>query len=107
MKASAARALPSELISELERKFFWWDSVSGPRSDDRVLAQAMEFVSFEEVRRLEDRLGPHRLVEVMRNAAPGWISDRSWEFWRGRLAYVTGAQIPEEPPRRSFDDGAS
>jgi hypothetical protein len=105
MNAPAMHTLSAEQLSELERKFFWWDSVSGPRSEDRILAQAMEFASFDDVRRLEETVGPHRLVEVMRNAAAGWISDRSWEFWRGRLAHATGVPIPEEPPRRLFDDG--
>jgi hypothetical protein len=41
----------------------------------------------------------------MLSAQPGWISDRSWEFWRGRLR-TAGKTIPETPPRRSFDAGA-
>jgi len=90
----------------LERKFFWWEPVGvEPRSDARILAQAMDLAPFEEVRRLEAELGPHRLVEAMFSAEPGWISERSWEFWRGRLARATGAPIPEAPPQRSIDAG--
>ena len=69
----------------------------------QILAQAMDLASFDVVRRLEMTVGPQRLVEVMLNAQPGWISERSWEFWRGRLAHAIGARIPDEPPRRSFD----
>jgi hypothetical protein len=58
---------------------------------------------FEEARDLEITLGPDRLAEIMLEAEPGWLSDRSWEFWRGRLALATGRAIPEPPPRRSFD----
>jgi len=91
-------------LSELERKFFWWEPVgSQPRSETRILAQAMSLASFEDVRRLETVLGPHRLADVMLRAEPGWISERSWEFWRGRLQLATGTAIPETPPRRSFD----
>jgi hypothetical protein len=43
------------------------------------------------------------LAEVMLKAEPGWISERSWEFWRGRLTLATGRAIPDAPPRRSFD----
>jgi hypothetical protein len=43
------------------------------------------------------------LVEIMQHAEPGWISDRSWEFWRGRLSFAMGAAIPNEAPRRAFD----
>jgi hypothetical protein len=105
MEASPLHRLPAELASDLERKYFWWDAVDArPRSDDRILAQAMDLASFADVRRLETELGLWRLVEAMRAAEPGWISDRSWEFWRGRLRSV-GLTIPQTPPRRRFDAG--
>lgn len=63
----------------------------------------MNFAPFEIVLRLEKELGSDRLAEVMLGAEPGWLSDRSWEFWRGRLVLATGRTIPEESPRRSFD----
>jgi len=104
MSTPAARSLPADLASELERKFFWWEPVgSQPRSDLRILAQAMNLASFEDVRRLETALGADQLIEVMLKAEPGWIDERSWDFWRGRLALATGRAIPETPPRRSFD----
>lgn len=104
MRASAAYKLPAELAAELEQKFFWWEPVgSQPRSDRRILAQAMDLASFEEVRRLETVIGSHHLTGVMLNAEPGWLSDRSWNFWRGRLVLATGRAIPETPPRRRFD----
>jgi hypothetical protein len=106
MEASPAYSIPKDLLSELERKFFWWEHVgSQPRSDLRILAQAMSLAPFEEVRRLETMLGPHCLADVMLRAEPGWISEPSWEFWRGRLQRATGRAIPETPPRRSFDAG--
>jgi hypothetical protein len=106
MNSSASHSLPAELAHELERKFFWWEPVgSRPRSDARILAQAMDLASFEDVRRLEGMLGSDRLVDAMITAEPGWISERSWEFWRGRLSRATGRDVPETPPRRSFDAG--
>jgi len=73
--------LPSDLASELERKFFWWENVTGtPRSHARILAQAMSFASFDDIRYLERRLGPDRLADAMFEAQPGWIDDRSWNY---------------------------
>jgi hypothetical protein len=96
--------LPTELMSELENRFFWWEPVGlSPRSSVRILAQAMNLASFEDVLRFERILGSDRLAEVMLGAEPGWLNDRSWEFWRGRLVLASGRAIPEEPPRRSFD----
>ena len=94
------------LLADLERKYFWWEPVgTAPRSPERVVAQAMAMASFDDVRRLEREVGSMTLVNTMRIAQPGWLDDRSWEFWRGRLAFATGQAIPEEPPRRSFDAG--
>lgn len=95
--------LPAGLAAELEKKFFWWENIgTSPRSDSRILAQAMDQAPFEDVRRLEATLGPDRLAQAMLDAEPGWISERSWEFWRGRLSR-TGRQIPDAPPQRAFD----
>jgi hypothetical protein len=94
------------LLSDLEHKYFWWEPVgSEPRSADRIVAQAMNMASFDEVRRLERDLGQDALLNIMLAAQPGWLDDRSWEFWRGRLAFATGRAIPEDAPRRSFDAG--
>jgi hypothetical protein len=104
MNASFPHSISTDLASELERQFFWWEPVgSQPRSPLRILAQAMDLASFKDVQRLEKILGPDCLIDTMLAAQPGWISDRSWEFCRGRLVFATGRAIPEEPPRRSFD----
>jgi hypothetical protein len=104
MNGSPKKNLPTEFAAELEGKFFWWDPAGArPRSEARILAQAMNFASFEIVRRLEGIVGSDHLADAMLRAEPGWLSDRSWEFWRGRLVRSTGRAIPDEPPRRSFD----
>jgi hypothetical protein len=107
MSRSAAHHLPLKLAAELERKFFWWEPVgSEPRSHARILAQAMSLALFDDIRHLERTVGGARLVEAMLEAEPGWFSERSWEFWRGRLQHATGLAIPEAPPRRSFHDSS-
>jgi hypothetical protein len=107
MTETGETLLPADLASELERQFFWWEPVgSRPRSHARILAQAMDFAPFEDVRRLETVVGADRLLDVMVRAEPGWLSDRSWEFWRGRLRRATGRDLPEEPPRRTLDAAA-
>jgi hypothetical protein len=105
MIGASLGTLPADLIAELENKYFWWEPVGGqPRSEARVLAQAMDQASFADIRRLETVAGPERLVEIMAQAEPGWFSDRSWELWRGRLSCATGRSIAAQPPRRSFHD---
>jgi hypothetical protein len=106
MERLATRDVPDDLMSELERRFFWWEPVgSQPRSADRIIAQAMSFAGFADVRQMEQTIGYDRLVEAMLAAQPGWIDERSWEFWRGRLMRATGRNVPDAPPRRSLDVG--
>jgi hypothetical protein len=93
----------NRLIAELGRKYIWWQPIGdAPHAQERVIAQAMDLGTFDDIRRMETTLGLERLADVMLHAAPGWLSDRSWEFWRGRLSQALGKAIPEEPPRRSL-----
>jgi hypothetical protein len=77
METSSTSGLTKQVLSELERKFFWWEPVgSQPRSGARILAQAMCMAGFEEVRQLEQMLGHDRLAETMLLAEPGWFDER-------------------------------
>jgi hypothetical protein len=99
----AADDLSRETIAEFGRKYLWWQPVGGaPHSEDRIIAQTMNLGTYDDILLLEQTVGQARLVEIMLHAEPGWINDRSWEFWRGRLSFATGAVIPDEAPRRAF-----
>lgn len=92
-----------ETVAGFGQKYLWWKPVGGlPHSDDRIIAQTMNLGTYDDILLLEQTVGSARLVEVMLHAEPGWISDRSWEFWRGRLSFATGAAIPNKAPRRAF-----
>ncbi len=92
-----------DVITDLGRKYLWWAPVgSQPHSEDRIIAQTMNLGTYDDILLLEKTVGNARLVEVMLRAEPGWINDRSWEFWRGRLSFATGAAIPDKAPRRVF-----
>jgi hypothetical protein len=91
-------------IAELGRKYLWWDPADGQlHSEDRMIAQAMNFGTFDDIVLLEKTVGKSRLVEVMLRAQPGWLSERSWEFWRGRLSSAASEAIPDQVPRRCLD----
>ena len=62
----------------------------------------MNLATYDDILLLERTVGKPRLVEIMLHAEPGWINQRSWEFWRGRLSLATGAVIPNDTPRRAF-----
>jgi hypothetical protein len=97
----------NETIAEFGRKYLWWKPVGGqPFSEDRIIAQTMDLGTYDDILLLEQTVGKERLVELMLHAEPGWLNDRSWEFWRGRLSFATGAAIPSRAPRRAFNDAA-
>jgi hypothetical protein len=97
-----------DLLQEFGRKYLWWKPLGGePFPEDRIIAQTMNLGTYDDILRLEQTLGRPRLVEIMMRAEPGWINDRSWEFWRGRLSFATGAAIPDGAPRRVFDAATS
>jgi hypothetical protein len=92
-----------EAIAEFGRKYLWWEPVGDrPHSEARIIAQTMNLGTYDDILLLERAVGTARLVEIMLDAEPGWINDRSWEFWRGRLSFATGAAIPDKAPRRAF-----
>ena len=98
----------ADVLSEFGRKYLWWEPADGhAHSEERVITQVMSLGTYDDILLLERTVGHARLADVMRHAAPGWIDDRSWEFWRGRLSVATGAAIPVEPPRRVFDAATS
>ena len=93
-----------DVIARLGCKYLWWQPVDGrSHSEDRMIAQTMNFGTYEDILLHERSAGQARLADVMLRAEPGWINDRSWEFWRGRLSFAIGAVIPPKPPQRSFD----
>jgi hypothetical protein len=92
-----------ETIAEFGRKYLWWEPVGDrAHSEDRIIAQTMNLGTYNDILLLERTVGQPRLVEIMLHAEPGWINDRSWEFWRGRLSFATGAAIPDKAPQRAF-----
>jgi hypothetical protein len=95
----------SDVIAEFGRKYLWWQPIGGvPFSEDRIIAQTMNLATYDDILLLEQTVDRARLVEIMLRAEPGWLSDRSWEFWRGRLSFATGAEIPSKAPRRAFHE---
>ena len=92
-----------DTIAEFGRKYLWWEPVGDrPHSEDRIIAQTMNLAPYDDILLLEQTVGRPRLVEIMLHAEPGWINERSWEFWRGRLSLASDTEIPNGTPRRAF-----
>ena len=94
----------ADAIAKFGRKYLWWQPAEGhTHPESRIIAQVMNFGTYEDILLLEHTVGHARLIDAMLHAEPGWFDDRSWEFWRGRLSCATGVTIPGQAPRRVFD----
>jgi len=96
----------AELLAEFAQRYVWWADDGGP-SEERIIAQVMNVGTYDDIRRLERAFDADALRRVMLQAQPGWISERSWDFWRGRLRLRGDPAISQAPPRRSFGAAAS
>jgi hypothetical protein len=90
------------LLANFAARYIWWREAHAPW-EERFIAQVMNLGTYEDIRRLETAYGAEELRAVMLRAQRGWISERSWDFWRGRLTFAGAGPIPQAPPRRTFD----
>jgi hypothetical protein len=89
------------LLQPLAARLIWWQSPEQSlRHPDRVIAQVMELGAFDDVLRLRQVLGDHRLAAVLQRAQPGWFSPRSWTYWQLKLALAPFGMVPPLPQRR-------
>ena len=56
-----------EVIAGFGRKYLWWEPVGGaPHSEDRIIAETINFGTYDDILVLEDTVG-----EIMLRAQPG------------------------------------
>jgi hypothetical protein len=82
-------------------KYIWWkppeESIESP---ERVVAQVMNLGTFDDVNKVVKIVGDDFLRNVIRHAAVGWFSGRSWHYWRYRLGLANLNDVPEMRRRR-------
>ena len=61
----------------------------------------MDIGTWEDVRHIERLVSQGCLVDVLRDAQPGWFSPRKWNFWHYGLGLAHRPEdIPPLPVRR-------
>jgi hypothetical protein len=98
----AAPTQATRLLRAMARRYVWWLT---PRAalerPGLVVTQVMELGDYDDVCRLEAALGRDALIEALRHAEPGRLSERSWHYWHHRLGLARSGRVPP-PPKRSF-----
>jgi hypothetical protein len=87
----------SDLLADFAVRYIWWRNETPP-SEDRIIAQVMSIGTWDDICRLEAAYSRDELRGVMLRAQPGWISEPSWNLWRGRVRVAGAGDIPESPP---------
>jgi len=99
----AAQAAVDAAVVALSQRYLWWTPALGhEHSIDRRIAQIMNWGTEEDCEKLDTLVGPDRIAWVMLHAAPGWIREDRWTWWRDRLPAIWLQGIPDKPPVRSF-----
>jgi hypothetical protein len=89
------------LLRRLAGKYIWWKSEDDAlRDPQRVAAQVMDIGDYDDVQRLAKGLGDDYLRQVVANAEPGQLNERSWAYWHYRLGLAKPGKVPPLPKRR-------
>ncbi len=96
--------IPSEQFEQLKPlalRYVWWkqpeESLAVP---EHAMAHIMNLGSFEDIQTLMAVTGYEPLKEVLKNALPGWFSEKSWHYWHYRLGLAQPGHVPTLPTRR-------
>lgn len=92
------------LLRKLAQRYIWWqrpeEALRDPR---RVIAQAMDAGTLEDMQRLAAAVGTQELTDILSHARPGWFRPKSWAFWHTALGVSRGGAVPPVPVRRTDD----
>ncbi len=67
---------------------------------ERVIAQAMNIGSYDDLQVLSAEVGDAYLRDVLSHAEIGEFNERSWSYWHYRLGLTSpGDEIPAMPMR--------
>ncbi len=84
-------------LEQLARRYVWWqpaDVTLAHRS--HFLCQVMQLGTEDDVRLVRDRFGDDALRAALRDASPGVLDARSWNFWH---LFLFGRPPPPLPER--------
>jgi hypothetical protein len=89
------------LLTKLAAKYIWWKTpAEAIETPARVVAQAMNIGSYDDVQKLAQEAGDDYLRDVLRRAEIGQFNERSWSYWHYRLGMASPGNVPPMPKRQ-------
>lgn len=82
-------------MQELARRVIWFEEPDQALADPvRFTAYALARATHEDMARLRAHLSDDDLREVLDNAPPGIIDERSWAYWNNLLGRYPAPPLP-------------
>jgi hypothetical protein len=82
-------------LTRLSRRYVWWLPEEPPRA--LLLCQLMQLGTYDDVRSARRLFGDDAFREALRNAPPGVIDARSWNFWHLFFGIQPVPPMPSRP----------
>ncbi len=84
-------------VDHLYRKYLWWVAPEDAPDPSRLIAQLMQLGTFDDVRWARRKFGDEAFRRALRDAAPGVLDDRSWQFWHRVFGVDPIPALPARP----------
>jgi hypothetical protein len=89
------------LLTKLASRYIWWKTpAEALERPERVVAQAMNIGSYDDVQELAMEADDDYLRDVLRGAEIGQFNGRSWSYWHYRLGLASPGNVPPMPKRQ-------
>jgi hypothetical protein len=87
-----------EALKELAKRYVWWQppEVTLARRD-HFLCQLMALATADDMRVARSAFGDDAFRHALRNAPPGVIDERSWNFWHLFFFHEAPPPMPQRP----------
>lgn len=86
------------VLEQLARRYVWWQPAEAALAHrTHFLCQVMQLGTHEDVRVIRERFGDDALRHALRQAPPGILDARSWNFWHLFLFHQPPPPLPERP----------
>lgn len=102
-RAAQLEARQKPELRQIARKYVWWREPELTLKNHRrhFLLHVMQFATWDDAMLVLEAFGHNAFRNALRDALPGILSPRSWNFWHIRLGLANSPEaVPPMPGRK-------